>query len=359
MRIQLPFADTPVIKRNKEMRKASAENGQRRSSSGMRGRRASSLIDEGRGNGELNTESLSRVVADTVSTAPSTGLSRKISCAVQRTHSNTESEDGGSGLSTSPSSDEIKALLRDAANSSPSAKRSANHDAPLPALPHSEVPAAEFYKHISAELTEPRRMRCLLGWCGTRTLPPKLEAPKAKTSASNDEFQALQAGMLYDLLFDGAEADICVARVIQEELSQDLITKGILSDWFSRDDDATPQVPLRKKPNPRNVANAAKAEELESELERYGFEISDGIGRSMLTDIQTEKGASRVGQSHLLRRTSNIDTRNGCYRRSLTPAPQTPRQPSASDSGAAAGIHLELHGTRRDPAAHAQHFAEP
>lgn len=62
---------------------------------------------------------------------------------------------------------------------------------------------------------------------------------------------------------------VFTARVIQAELSQDLITKGVLSDWFSRDDDAAPQVPLRKKPNPRNVANAAKAEELERELERY------------------------------------------------------------------------------------------
>lgn len=51
MKIALPFADTPIIKRNKEMRKNSAESN-RRSSSGMRGRRASSLIDEGRGNGE-------------------------------------------------------------------------------------------------------------------------------------------------------------------------------------------------------------------------------------------------------------------------------------------------------------------
>lgn len=51
-KIALPFADTPIIKRNKEMRKASADSN-RRSSSGMRGRRASSLIDEGRGNGEL------------------------------------------------------------------------------------------------------------------------------------------------------------------------------------------------------------------------------------------------------------------------------------------------------------------
>lgn len=52
-KIALPFADTPIIKRNKEMRKASADSN-RRSSSGMRGRRASSLIDEGRGNGEFN-----------------------------------------------------------------------------------------------------------------------------------------------------------------------------------------------------------------------------------------------------------------------------------------------------------------
>lgn len=51
MRIMLPFADTPIIRRNREMRKGSAE-GNRRSSSGLRGRRASSLIDEGRGNGE-------------------------------------------------------------------------------------------------------------------------------------------------------------------------------------------------------------------------------------------------------------------------------------------------------------------
>lgn len=51
MRIALPFQDTPVIKRNKDMRKTLADGGHRRSSSGMRGQRASSLIDDGRGNG--------------------------------------------------------------------------------------------------------------------------------------------------------------------------------------------------------------------------------------------------------------------------------------------------------------------
>jgi kinetochore protein Mis13/DSN1 len=50
-RIMLPFADTPVINRNKEMRKGS-KDGHRRSSTGLRGRRASSLIDSGMSNGE-------------------------------------------------------------------------------------------------------------------------------------------------------------------------------------------------------------------------------------------------------------------------------------------------------------------
>lgn len=56
--------------------------------------------------------------------------------------------------------------------------------------------------------------------------------------------------------------------MIQEELSQDLVNNGMLSDWFSRDESVPPQLPLRKKPNPRNIANATKAEELERELER-------------------------------------------------------------------------------------------
>lgn len=52
-RIMLPFADTPVITRNKEMRKGGSKDGHRRSSTGLRGRRASSLIDTGMSNGEF------------------------------------------------------------------------------------------------------------------------------------------------------------------------------------------------------------------------------------------------------------------------------------------------------------------
>ena len=88
-KIALPMSDTPIINRNKEMRKKGTGN--RRSSLGSRGRRASSLIDNGQ-----------------------------------------------------------------------------------TALPHREVKPAEFYKHIEADgLTEPRRMKQLLTWCGERALSEK------------------------------------------------------------------------------------------------------------------------------------------------------------------------------------------
>ena len=44
-------------------------------------------------------------------------------------------------------------------------------------------------------MPEPRRMRCLLGWCGARALPAKLSPPEDNSSAATLETQALQAGM--------------------------------------------------------------------------------------------------------------------------------------------------------------------
>jgi kinetochore protein Mis13/DSN1 len=89
LKIALPFSDTPIINRNKELRRKGT--GGRRSSLGLRGRRASSLIDMG--------------------------------------HS---------------------------------------------AIPHQQVESSQFYKHIEAEgLSEPRRMKQLLIWCGERILGAK------------------------------------------------------------------------------------------------------------------------------------------------------------------------------------------
>lgn len=52
--IALPFADTPIIRKNKAMREGKGAKGSRRSSLGLRGRRASSLIDSGNSNGEYH-----------------------------------------------------------------------------------------------------------------------------------------------------------------------------------------------------------------------------------------------------------------------------------------------------------------
>ncbi|KAK4452338.1 Mis12-Mtw1 protein family-domain-containing protein [Podospora aff. communis PSN243] len=158
--IALPFSDTPIINRNKELRKKGGASGSRRSSLGMRGRRASSLIDNG--------------------------------------HS---------------------------------------------ALPHREVDPSEFYKHISAEgLSEPRRMKQLLIWCGERALSEKPPHGSHGSSA------------------------VLGARAIQDQLLKDFGQRSEFSDWFSREEE--PQRPVVLKPNPRNIEHDAKIEELEARINR-------------------------------------------------------------------------------------------
>ncbi|KAF1971036.1 hypothetical protein BU23DRAFT_537229 [Bimuria novae-zelandiae CBS 107.79] len=188
-KIMLPFADTPVINRNKEMRKAS-KDGHRRSSTGLRGRRASSLIDSGMSN----------------------------------------------------------------------------------ALPHSEVEVRDFYKYIEQSLPEPRRMKQLLTWCGSRALPEK---PTGNVKNANA---------------------IMAARAIQQELIDDFASKPELSDWFSREETAPPTVV--KKPNPQNVKNEATLEEFEREVKRLeeekaawealaSLQISEPAPSAIKTEIPT------------------------------------------------------------------------
>ncbi|KAK8126785.1 Kinetochore protein mis13 [Apiospora kogelbergensis] len=160
-KIALPFSDTPVINRNKDMRR---KTGARRSSLGMRGRRASSLIDSG--------------------------------------HS---------------------------------------------AIPHREVPPSEFYKHIEAEgLSEPRRMKQLLTWCGERALSSKPPLGNPNSNA------------------------ILGARAIQDQLLKDFGSKSEFSDWFTRED--APRPPAIEKPNPRNTEHEEKIAELEERIKRLKAE---------------------------------------------------------------------------------------
>lgn len=134
--ITLPTSDTPVMARNKEMRKKAAEgasqssasssngsgNGSnhRRSSLGTRGRRASSLIESGQ-----------------------------------------------------------------------------------TAIPHRDLDAQDFYKHIASDgLLESMRMKQLLTWCGERALPEKPKQGVPSTDPS------LGGALTYEDEFSGAREDI-------------------------------------------------------------------------------------------------------------------------------------------------------
>ncbi|KAI1344834.1 hypothetical protein F5Y15DRAFT_6800 [Xylariaceae sp. FL0016] len=165
-KIALPFSDTPIINRNKEMRR---KTGGRRSSLGMRGRRASSLIESG--------------------------------------HS---------------------------------------------AIPHREVGASEFYKHIESEgLSEPRRMKQLLTWCGERALAEKPPLGSLNSNA------------------------ILGARAIQDQLLKDFSARSEFSDWFARDEAPAPEIPRPPpiiKPNPRNLEHDEKIGDLEQRIKRLKLE---------------------------------------------------------------------------------------
>ncbi|KAF2971266.1 hypothetical protein GQX73_g2301 [Xylaria multiplex] len=162
-KIALPFSDTPIINRNKEMRK---KTGNRRSSVGMRGRRASSLINSG--------------------------------------HT---------------------------------------------AIPHREVDASQFYKHIESELPEPRRMKQLLTWCGERSLAEKPPLGSLNSNA------------------------ILGARAIQDQLLKDFSSRSEFSDWFSREEvPAVPRPPAIVKPNPRNIEHDEQIVSLEDRIKRLKFE---------------------------------------------------------------------------------------
>jgi kinetochore protein Mis13/DSN1 len=124
------------------------------------------------------------------------------------------------------------------------------------ALPHEQVEATDFFKHIESEgLPEPRRMKQLLTWCATRCLDQK------PMGASFEESSAIAA-----------------ARVIEDEVLKDLGNKSELSDWFSREDVAEAPKALPERPNPKNIQNNEKIAELEQQIQR---QVSQRVDRDI------------------------------------------------------------------------------
>ncbi|VVT56307.1 uncharacterized protein SAPINGB_P004951 [Magnusiomyces paraingens] len=221
--ITLPISDTPIIRRNQEMRRRISNS--RRSSLGNRGKRASSI-----GNG-------------------------------------------------------------------------------FTAVPHSEVEPENFYKHLDHEAPDPHRMKQLLVWSSRRILEMQSEQyNKLKNSPelSTEERTALR-----------------IARVIQEEVVQDLSDGKISTSWWSRptedenEDTLTTKAPKKFKPNVLNIANREnlaiyrkKIQELRQERERWLAQIervksaAEGFKKFMVMTEQASNpdSSSKEGLTQALKR---------------------------------------------------------
>jgi kinetochore protein Mis13/DSN1 len=265
-RITLPFADTPIIKRNKEMRaeKSKASSNSRRSSTAMRGRRASSLIESGTSNGRTST----------ISSTPMYKSARNV-----RVYSSNNGK-SASGSCVSSAKGYQSYIAFSMYLKEDELKKANIFGLKLEADPHLDVEIRDFYKLIENGLPEPKRMRQLLTWCGSRALPEKVQGTGDMT-----EDLAVDAGMYHhDRFLMVALTD--TARHIDEELLKDFANKMEMSDWFSRvsgihilsqialtrqQEDESAASTLIKRPNPRNIQNETKIRELEQEIQRYNF----------------------------------------------------------------------------------------
>ena len=85
--------------------------------------------------------------------------------------------------------------------------------------------------------------------------------------------------------------------MIKETLLKDFANKSEFSDWFNREE-SVPPAKVIKKPNPRNVQNAARLAELEKELARYEFFEQYHSEHGLIAKQITSRKAI-MGRTHL------------------------------------------------------------
>lgn len=133
-------------------------------------------------------------------------------------------------------------------------------------LPHPDIPASEFYKHISEDLPDPVRMKQLLAWCARRVLDDSKTRPSLHGKETDEELQAAN-----------------IARTIEEEVLKDLIDNKITTSWYHQPDQ--PPESLEKKPHPQNLNNAAKMEEMEEKIAQ--LEAEEAVWQALLAKHTT------------------------------------------------------------------------
>ncbi|CDR38590.1 CYFA0S02e03444g1_1 [Cyberlindnera fabianii] len=124
-------------------------------------------------------------------------------------------------------------------------------------VPHEQVPTSEYYKHLDHSLPDPHKMRQLLTWCAKRVFDEdKNRHIKQKNKLPAEELTALN-----------------IAKVIKEEIVNDLTNGKINISWWNRDDEddeatgeSSQNVEKTLSPNERNVKNAEALDQLKSRL---------------------------------------------------------------------------------------------
>lgn len=121
--------------------------------------------------------------------------------------------------------------------------------------PHEDVPVKDYYKILDASMPEPHRMRQLLIWCFKKRLD--IEGRQTKSNSGNETTEN--------------QTVINIAKVIKEEMLQDLISGRISTSWYDREsEEENDQMMLVGKeitlPNPLNISNKNNIELFKDKL---------------------------------------------------------------------------------------------
>ncbi|EED19405.1 Mis12-Mtw1 family protein [Talaromyces stipitatus ATCC 10500] len=217
--IALPVADTPVIRRNKEMREGRGGKGQRRNSLGMRGRRASSLIDSGASNAlphkEVPTSEFYKHIASDGLPEPRRMRQLMTWCATRALDdkpSGSRSDDDSARLAARVIQEE---LLQDFSNKSELTNWFAREDAPAPAVivkkPNPKnVQNAEKIKELEEQIRKLQNERHALNALLRPPPIPALDSPP-REQTTKDNAASKNISVIDESILDPSQRSIMTA----------------------------------------------------------------------------------------------------------------------------------------------------
>ncbi|KAK4689186.1 kinetochore protein Mis13/DSN1, partial [Tremellales sp. Uapishka_1] len=215
----IPISDTPIIKKNKEMRR----DAERRSSFGMRGKRASSSFERG--------------------------------------------------------------------------------DLPMP---HHNVPYQEFYKHISVDIYEPRRLAQLLVWCAKRALDEAIaSSPSQKGKEKAKEVRTEDGDRMIQQIMDEFMGNLTQGNV---EIK--------LDDRSAESNKVASAMPLR--PHPKNVSNREAEMSMDAFIKQLKREDAQWSGLIRQANAKQHTTIQRLSEKSRLNEDPTMVTAEGWMQDAMT-----------------------------------------